>query len=237
MQLPWRQFMATITISRQYASYGNDIAEQICESTGYYLFDKHIIAKAAAEVGISDEEIVDFSEENYKIKGFFERLFGRSNVRIWKDLEDGDRIPEFVNLSEENALALVRKAIENAHKEGDTVIIGRAGQVILQQEPAVLHVRVEAPIEERIQRVRSQIEREGRSFIGPLEARRAALDLIEEHDEVSADYLRRFYGVDWSDMALYHLVINTAKLNVDQAAKLIIETAQQLEMDAQLIFA
>jgi cytidylate kinase len=229
--------MATITISRQYASYGNDIAEKICESTGYYLFDKRIIAKAAAEVGLSDEEIVDFSEENYKIKGFFERLFGRSNLRIWKELEDGDRISELVNLSEDNALALVKKAIKIAHKEGDTVIVGRAGQVILQREPDVLHVRVETPIEERIQRVRDQIELEGRSFIGPLEARRAALDLIEEHDEVSADYLKRFYDVNWSDPMLYHLLINTGKLKVHQAAKLIIETAQHLELDAVPVFA
>jgi cytidylate kinase len=229
--------MATITISRQYASYGNDIAEKICESTGYYLFDKRIIAKAAAEVGLSDEEIIDFSEENYKIKGFFERLFGGSNLRIWKELEDGDRVSELVHLSEENALALVKKAIENAHKEGDTVIVGRAGQIILHNKPDVLHVRIETPIEERIQRVRDQIELEGRSFIGPLEARRAALDVIEEHDEVSADYLKRFYGVDWSDPMLYHMLINTDKLKVDQAVRLVIETAKQLEMDAAPVFA
>jgi cytidylate kinase len=223
--------MATITISREFASNGNDIAEKICEATGYYLFDKRIIAEAAVEVGLSDEEIVDFSEQNYKVKGFFNRLFGRSYLQIWKEMEDGKRTSEEVPLSEENALLLVRRAIENAHKMGDTVIVGRGGQVILQDEPNVLHVRIQTPIEERIRRVRSHPEIASRSFIGPLEARRAALDLIEESDDASADYLKRFYGVDWSDPMLYHIVINTGKLKVEQAVKLIIETGKQLESE------
>jgi cytidylate kinase len=229
--------MAIITISRQYASNGNDIAEKICESTGYYLFDKHIIAEAAVEAGFSDEEIVDFSEENYKIKGFFDRLFGRSRLHIWKEMEDGMRTSEQVPLSEENALSLVRRAIKNAHEMNDTVIVGRGGQVILQDAPDVLHVRVETPLEDRIQRVRSHPKLAGRSFIGPLEARRAALDLIEESDDASADYIKRFYGVDWSDPMLYHILINTGKLNVEQAVRLIIETAKQLERDRVPVLA
>lgn len=223
--------MATITISRQYGSYGNDIAEKICKSTGYYLFDKHIIAEAATEVGLSDEEIVDFSEENYKVKGFFDRLFGRFRLHIWEEMEDGERTSKIVNLSEENALSLERKAVEKSHKLGDTVIVGRGGQVILQDFPDVLHVRIEAPYENRIQRARSSPKLANRSFIGPLEARRAAQDLIEASDFASADYLKRFYGVDWSDPMLYHILINTDKLSIEQAANLISEAARQLERE------
>ena len=229
--------MATITISRQYASNGNDIAEQICESTGYYLFDKRIIAETATEVGLSDEEIVDFSEENYKIKGFFDRLLGGSHLRVWKELEDGARTAEAVPLSEENALLLVRRVIENAHHLDNTVIVGRGGQVILQNEPDVLHVRIETPFEERIERVRNHPKLAHRTFIGPLEARRAALDLIEESDAVSADYLKRFYGVDWSDPMLYHILINTGKFNTEQAVRLILDAVRQLEKDPAHIFA
>jgi cytidylate kinase len=220
--------MATITISRQFASNGNDIAKRVCESTGYYLFDKHIIADAATEVGLSDQEIVDFSEQNYKIKGFFERLFGRSRLQIWKEMEDGARTSETVHLSEENALTLVKTAIEKAHTMGDMVIVGRAGQVLLAEAPDVLHVRIEAPLETRIQRVRDYPELANRSFVGPLEARRAALDVIEASDFASADYLKRFYGVDWSDPMLYHILINTDKLSIEQAADFIIAAMQQL---------
>jgi cytidylate kinase len=229
--------MAIITISRQYASNGNDIAEKICEATGYYLFDKRIIAEAAIEAGLSDEEIVDFSEENYKIKGFFDRLLGRSRLHIWKELEDGVRTSETVHLSEENVLALVKKAIEKSYEMGNTVIVGRGGQVILRDSPGVLHVRVEAPIEDRIDRVRNSPQMVSRSFIGPLEARRASLDLIEASDSASADYLKCFYGVDWSDPMLYHILINTDKLSVEQAANLIVGAAQLVEQEKEYALA
>jgi cytidylate kinase len=220
--------MAVITISRQYASNGNDIAEKICELTGYHLFDRHIIAEAAAEAGLSNAEIVDFSEHNYKVKGFFERLFRGGHLRIWTEEDDGARTSELIQLSEENALSLVKNAILYAYQRGNTVIVGRAGQAILQEKPDVLHVRVETPIEERIKRVRHHPKLVKRDFIGPLEARRAALDIIEESDDASADYLWRFYGLRWSDPMLYHILINTGKFRVNQAARLIIQASQEL---------
>jgi cytidylate kinase len=196
---------------------------------GYRLFDKYIIAEVAAEVGLSDEEIVDFSEENYRIKGFFDRLFRPSQavVKIREEVEGGVQTAEEIRLSEEHAISLVRKAVEKAHEIGDTVIVGRGGQVILQDYPDVLHVRIETPIEERIQRVRDHPKMANRTFIGPLEARRAALDLIEASDAISADYLKHFYGVDWSNPMLYHILVNTGMLNIDQAVQIIIGAAQQ----------
>jgi len=37
--------MAVITISRQYGSDGDTIAERICELTGYRRFDKNVLQK------------------------------------------------------------------------------------------------------------------------------------------------------------------------------------------------
>jgi cytidylate kinase len=70
--------------------------------------------------------------------------------------------------------------------------------------------------------------------MGPLEARRAALDLIEASDSASADYLKRFYGVDWSDPMRYHILLNSAKLSIEQAANLIIAAAQVLARETEL---
>jgi cytidylate kinase len=55
--------MAVITISRQYGSPGNEIAVRVCEILGYHYFDKRLMAQVASEVGLSEQEIVDFSEE------------------------------------------------------------------------------------------------------------------------------------------------------------------------------
>ena len=42
--------------------------------------------------------------------------------------------------------------------------------------------------------------------------------MILEKDAVSAGYLRRLYNVHWDDSSLYHVIVNTDKLSVDQAA-------------------
>ena len=224
--------MSVITLSRQYGSGGDEIADTISAITGFRLFDKHILSRAAFEAGLSEQEVVDLSEDQYKAQSFFDRLFGRSRpiaqVRTWKEDKGGVRLTEELQLTEEQALAFVQKAILTAHKIGNIIIIGRGGQVILKDYPDVLHVRVEAPLEDRILRVRSYPEIAHRSFSDSVEARRAAQDLIEKSDSASIDYLKRFYNVDWSDPMLYHLVINTGKLSIQQSAWLIVETARQI---------
>lgn len=47
--------------------------------------------------------------------------------------------------------------------------------------------------------------------------------------------MKRFYGVDWSDPQLYHMIINTSKMSPELAAKIIIDAAQRLESIAQPI--
>jgi len=225
--------MAMITISRQFGSGGDEIAIRICEAAGYRMFDKQIIARSAAEAGLSDEEVVDYSDENYKVKGFLDRLTGRqrplAQVRIWKENTAGVRVPEDLQLTEEHALSLVQKAIQVASHEGHFVIVGRGGQVLLKDFPGALHIRVEAPIEQRILRLRTQ------GVLGEIQdadsvaIRRAYQDLIETRDTASAAYLRRYYGIDWADPTLYHLVVNTARLYLDLAADLIIEMARKIQ--------
>ncbi len=214
--------MAVITISRQFGSGGDEIAEQVGQILQYRIFDKELIARATLESGISDQEVMDYSEANYKVKGFFDRLFGLSrsvgDVRVWKEDTQGVRTTEAVPLTEENALALVQKAIKAACEEGDIIVVGLGGQALLQGCPNVLHVRIEAPLEDRLQRVRAQFKLK----------RRPASEMVEARDEASSEYVRTFYKVNWSDPHLYHLVINTGKLGLEASARLIAEAVRLL---------
>jgi cytidylate kinase len=223
--------MNVITISRQFGSGGDEIAERVCHATGFHLFDKYILAKAALESGLSEQELIDYSEDHYKVKNFLHRLLGRSRtlaqVRIWKEDASGVRSTEEMRFSEEDALALTLKAVQTAYKVGSMVIMGRGGQVILKGEPDAFHVRVIAPLEDRLLRLRNSPIMAGQTFASSVEARRAAQDLVEANDAASADYLRNFFGVDWADPLLYHLVINTGKVSLEQAAHLIIQAVKQ----------
>ena len=218
--------MSVITISRQYGSGGDEIVDRICQVLGYHRFSKLHISQAAAEAGLSEREIIDYSEENYKVKNFIDRLLGRSRqvgeARIWREDAQGTRITELEPISEEHALALVKGAVEAAYRAGDVVVVGRAGQVILKDRPGVLHVRIIAPMEDRIQRVRGQYKLE----------RRVAQDLIDSRDAASADYLKTFFGVDWAAPLLYHIILNTAGMELEDAAHAIVELARSIQAAA-----
>ena len=54
-----------------------------------------------------------------------------------------------------------------------------------------------------------------------------ALRLIEDNDKASAEYLRRFYNLDWEDPAIYDMVLNTGKMDLDTAARMIVSAASQ----------
>lgn len=224
--------MAVITISRQSGSGGNEIAELICNSTGFRLFDKHLFARAAFEAGLADQEFVDYCEDSYRMKGFFDRLFHPdrpvAQARIWKETPGGVRVVEDIHLNEDHALACVRRAVEIAYESDNYVIVGRAGQVILREKTGVLHVRVIAPTEDRLMRVRNAPPISTQVFSDAAEERRTALKLLESNDAASAAYLKRFYNVDWDDPQLYHLVINTGKMPLEMAANLIIQASERL---------
>jgi len=224
--------MAVITISRQYGSGGNELARRIREILDYQIFDKRMVVKAAADVGLSEQEIVDYSEENHKVRSFLDRLFNTSTAvsegRIWREDATGIRSVESVVLHEDALLTLVQRAVRSAHSAGNVIIVGRGGQVILRDQPDVLHIRVEAPIESRIQRIKDQLRQDRQEYLADVNLRRDAQDLITERDAASEDYLKRFYHIDWDDTSLYHLVINTGKLTIEQAADLITRLAIEM---------
>ena len=74
--------MAVITFSRQYGSGGDEVADRVRERLGYRYFDKRLMAQVASEMGLSEGEIVDFTEADYEVRGFFDRLFGRRSPRV-----------------------------------------------------------------------------------------------------------------------------------------------------------
>ena len=179
---------------------------------------------------LSDNEIVDFSEENYKVRGVLERLFARPSGRVvaeastWKEDTSGARTVEVARLDEEQCIGMVKATIRAAYKQGNVVIVGRGGQVVLREMRDVLHVRIEAPLEKRIQHVHYH-EMAG---LAPEFQRKRAEQVVAERDRAAEEYLKRFYDVKWDDSSLYHLVINTAKCSTEAAAHIVANAVSHL---------
>jgi|YelNatPaOPRAMG01_1025707.scaffolds.fasta_scaffold76627_2 cytidylate kinase len=207
--------MAIITISRQVGSFGDEIAERISKELNYRYFDKFLMTEIAISSGLSEAEVIDFSEDNYKVKGFFEQLFKRREPlgKITKRSIDnkGTFTISTQTFDEEGCLLFVQEVIKRLRDWGDVVIVGRGGQIILKDAPNTLHVRIIAPLEKRIENIMKE-----RNM-----AREEALRFILEKDKSAEEYLRRFYNIDWNNPELYHLVLNTGFLSIDSAVEII----------------
>jgi CMP/dCMP kinase len=211
--------MPVITISRQYGSGAVEVAERLCDVLGYSYFDKTLMVQVAQEMGVAEDEVIDFSEDTYKMRGFFERLFGRRRMRTAAPVSYPTTQGTLVEkLSEADGIKLVRDTVLAAYNRDNVVIVGRGGQAILQEKPGVLHVRLNAPEGARALRIK---ERAGISLA-------EAIDRTKTRDQSAVAYLERFFQINWDNPSLYHVVLNTGKWQLSDVAEILIAALTHL---------
>lgn len=219
--------MTVITISRQRGTGSREIATEVAKLLGYRHFDKWSIVKVAAEMGLSESEVIDFSEEDYQVSGFLERLLGRHpqtgpKIPIHKRDGAGTETITVEQLDEAVCVDLIQAAVQAAYQQGEMVILGRGSQAILQGKPKTFHVRIVAPLDDRVRRIMVEHEEFTRT-----DAQNWAI----RQDRKISEYLKHFYDISWEDPTLYHLVINVGKLEPWQAAKIITDAVAVAQLN------
>jgi peroxiredoxin/cytidylate kinase len=207
---------SVITISRQLGSGGDEIALEVSKILGSSYFDKSLMISVGKSLGVSEEDIADYCEDTYKVKSIVDKILLRKKpVALSLDPKENERIRK--TLDEEECLSVVQTVITSLASSGKTVIVGRGGQAILKNKVGVFHVRIVAPVAVRVERIMKS---------GGL-SREDALMLLEENDKASAEYLKRFYNIDWEDPANYDMVLNTGKMDPATAARVIASVVPQ----------
>ena len=186
--------MAVITISRQMVSFGDEIAKKVAEDLGYELIDKQSIGQALASLGLPAAETEKYDEKK---------------PSIWDSLV----------IQQNKFMYLIRAAIYDFAGKDNTVILGRGAQALLADLPGTFHVRIVAPMEVRIGRLRVQ---------GGIDAKNAER-LLRQSDRDSSGFIRAYFSADWDDADYYDLVINTKHLSIDMAAGMIASAVQSIE--------
>ncbi|PYM82697.1 MAG: hypothetical protein DME09_13340 [Candidatus Rokuibacteriota bacterium] len=93
----------------------------------------------------------------------------------------------------------------------NVILAGRGAVVLLSKLRHVLRVRVNAPDEVRAERVEQSLGL----------TREAAIDAVRESDRERGARVKFLYDVDWDDLPLYDLVLNTERLTVERAVSLV----------------
>lgn len=181
-----------ITIEREYGSGGADIAKKVAQRLGWKLWDQ-LLTNEIARLMDCDCQAVEKLEEKrdpltYRLFKAFMRGSheGVQNAQRMK-MVDADCIRE-----------VAERVVRGAAEQGECVIVGRGSAYYLQSRRDAFHVFVYAPFEDKVRRLRAG----GKSD-------REAAELAETVDRDRADFIKRYFGVEWPDRHRFHLMINS----------------------------
>lgn len=198
--------MSVITISRELGSEGDKVAEMLCESLGYCRVGKDMLMQIAEEAGV-DIEAIQAMEASFVTRA---RLVSGEMTSLYR--KQTSAFEKRGVLDDQTYAKVVRETMEDYARQGNALIVGRGGQMVLRDFPGVLHVRLFA--EEKIRAERIMV-REG--ITG-----RVALRKIQQSDEQKRQYIRHmFKNADWRNSKYYNLIIDTGRIPPETTAKII----------------
>lgn len=193
-----------ITIGKEYGSGGGPIAGIIARRLGWKLVDDSLVCEIARARRPTRAVLERYGESvdpwtHRILKALWRGGYEGAASRVEDEAFDADAIAR-----------LWHEVIQQAAGIGRCVTVGHGGQCLLQHRPDAFHVYVYAPLEERIQRIR---DRE------PLGTDLAAA--ARERDRKRAAYIKHYFGQDWTNPHLYHLMV-CAGIGLEKAASAIL---------------
>lgn len=194
--------MGVVTISRQLGSGGTDVALLVAERLGYRLVNRELVDVVARRLGVHPSAAGELDE----------RALGGLSAFVDSLVRSLAGEP----LTVESYRYVAAHALREIAREGNAVILGRAGQVILARHPNTLHVHIGAPVEVRVERIRKS------RGLSKQEARR----VVEESDANRRGYVWQVAQADWTDPTLYDLMLNTHRLSIQAAADVVLCAAR-----------
>ncbi len=201
-----------VCISSATGAGGEEVAQLVAERLGLRIVDEAIVARAAQEAGVEHDVVADVERRKSFIAGLFRDL-GTSAGFVAAGT--GYPVVDEESLSTDDLRTLIRSAVEEAAAEGDAVIVSHAASIALSGREDVLRVLVTGSPEARAARVAAT-----RGIWDDAPEKQ-----IADSDAGREDYFRRFYDLRRELPTHYDLVVNTDRIDAQQAANLIADAA------------
>ena len=202
-----------ITITRQYASGGSDVARLVAAQLEWDVIDNEFVDQVARRAGLPAAAIAQRDE---RAPGLLERL-ARALAAASPEMSVASAALPRVEQDEAAIVELTERVIAEAAAHGRIVLVGRGAQAVLAQRHDALHVYVVAS---KPWRARLAVERLG---VSPADADR----VMDETDRRRDQYVTTYYGRHRQDLVNYDIVVNTERLGIDGAARLLVADAQR----------
>ena len=193
-----------ITIAREFASGGREIAQLISEQLNIPVYNKELITIAAKKSGLTEEAIA--ASENQRSGSLIYSLYTMGNTLPLAD----------------QVYILQSNVIKELAEQGPCVIMGRCGDYVLRERPNVLRTFLYAPIEYRVEVAKAS--QEGRERSDP---DKVIMQTLSKNDKKRASYYNYYTENRWGEAKNYDLCLNTQMGN-EVCADLIVRAAQAM---------
>ncbi len=194
-----------ITIGRQYGSGGHDIGEALAKELGVKLYDKDMLKRAAKESGLC-EELFETHDEKPTNSFLYSLVMDTYSL--------GYSAGTFSDMPINHKVFLAQfDTIKKIADDEACVMVGRCADYALEGRDDVINVFIYADLDKRVRRVARELDITDNK----------AKDIINKNDKKRASYYNYYTNKEWGAANSYDLCINSAKLGVNGAVKVILD--------------
>ncbi len=203
-----------ITIEREYASGGNEIAQHLAERLRWKLWDQFFTDEIARLMDCDSRAVEEREERNDPL---YYRMF---KAFLRGSFEGSLNAPRLKVVDADCVRDIAQQLVIRAYNEGQAVIVGRGSAYHLQNRAEAFHVFTYAPFDEKVQRLCAG----GKTI-------QHATELVETVDGDRAAFIKQQFGVEWPARQVFHLMVNTT-MGVEAAVEVILSAVAAVEKQA-----
>ena len=181
-----------ITIEREYGAGGGVIAEKLAARLGWKLWDQLLTQEIARRMDCECHDVERHEERRDPAYYRLLKAFMRGSH------EGSQNAPRLKMVDTDCVREVAQKLLPEIAKAGNCVIVGRGSAYYLGDRPDAFHVFVYAPFQEKVRRLQARGKSE-----------KEAMELAETVDRDRADFIKRYFDVEWPGRHRFHLMVNS----------------------------
>lgn len=205
-----------ITLEREYGSGGGDIAASIASRLGWKLWDQLLTEEIARRLDCDCGAVARHEEK--KDPGYYRLL----KAFMRGSFEGSLNAPRLNMVDTECVREVAHKLLPEIADAGKAVIVGRGSAYYLSERVDAFHVFIYAPFQARVRRLQASGKSE-----------KEAIELVETVDRDRADFISKYFHVDWPGRHRFHLMVNSG-MGTEVAVEIILDAVARYEKERTL---
>ena len=202
-----------ITINRELGSGGRTVGEKLAAKLGVKFYDKALIKALEEKYNLTVEEIERLKGRNHSWWAEFARGFFLAEKMKTMYYNEISALDEPDALTTDEMFETEKQILTDIAEEESCIIAGRSGFSVFRNHPNHLSILIQAPMEQRIQRVMKK------QLLGRADAEKA----IKKVDKMRENYVKKYAETSRYDTRNYDLVISMAGHTEDEVVDLIMQ--------------